>query len=795
MICNICGSELTYEGLGEGHSCPVCGNIIDVSEFNQPEQPVQQQSVQQPEPPVQQQSVQQPEPPVQPQQYQTESPLRHFSKSRILTTQEYTKPGAPGFQPQSEASGFQPQSVASGFQPQPSQGTPNYPNNAPAGNLTNGGAPVGKNSGGSRKGLIIGIISAIAVLCAALVVLLIIMNKKKDSGNEAASSEVTTQAAADVDNPVTEEAKTDETGGEITTEEATEETTVIADKNIWEDTSLYDMSFTIPQDYSKVTLKLVLDKDGKQLDKQLEYTAEDETKLSFSVIFNQSLSDLGIDTSDLTSVEHEGHTFYIYDEGSNYVAFAEEDSTLYVILYDPLLASDSSVDKLKEYLNTVTFSEDNPDIEYNYELPDILYDASAKKPPCGYGLQLKEDKQGEVLEKQVSLLYGNDPENYDSSLIIRMIKGTTIEKQVSDLTEYEIKTVGDNDFNAKILKDEYTMNAYYTQYGDDVYLIKDGGESSGWGAEPTEESVAIFNEVIKTFKFTTGSGTAAEIPELKYQVYTPENPILIENDDVKIEITEASFYPCESRQAYEFAYRWKYKVTNKSSQDINWMEINDIQINHFTFSSYEDLLFSADINALASGETAEGELGWLTGDDEYFTDGKDISLTLYYKLGEESKTEKINYYPHGEEVEQDDRPDFSNHNPILEQDNVRLYITKGEIGYTGVGTQITFNGYFFNDDPDKILIIEENDEETPALTSGEIRDISMSFKAAAHPECVSYFSFTIEIAGNEDYSADYEGGISAEVPFILKYVDMSTEYGDIHELTRGTFSFASGALD
>ncbi len=823
MICKICGSEIDPNNLLEGQYCPSCGCIITPEQLasEQPTEQYQQTAEQYQQTTEQyQQTVEQYQQPAeefqqqpfeqfqqqaeQYQQYQQpteqyQQPAEQFQQNEPAVEQpaaqfkQDTPPAAPLKQPESNVLEFKPKAPT-------------------ADNTAAGKAPVSKPSGssgsgggsGKKKGLIIAIISAVVVI-AGVVTVLLLTNKKDKKKDNKEQAQVSTEATTDENGNTSTEVSSGDTETPTTEDQSTEAPTtevtqVETDPDIWNDHSVFNMTFPAPpEDYKYSSMRVIIDKDGIQHDKQVEYRTGSGNALSYYVIYGYKLADLGIDLAGLEKVDQAGHTFYIYQEHDDYYALTEDGDLIYVILYEPLIKGDDA--PFRDALSQVAFTEGAENPKYSTTLYDLTYSIPDGLPFCGYAISISADKEtNKVTEKSLTLIFGKDTTSYDYSIIMNAYFDSTIDFQAGDLSEYEIKAIGDNTFNAKLPDDDETYNSstYFTQHGNDVYRIRDNGKQSSWLYERSDESAAAFDKFIETVGFSTGNGTAAEIPEkVKPVVSVPENPIFYEDDQIKLEITQTTYRPPEAKQAsYEYTYEMNYKVTNKTDKVISRVDVYDVVINHFCFSSNNDLVYYGNVYQIDPGQSIEGTLEWNDGEGGYLTDGQVIQAMVYYKFeGESTYTQnKVTYYPHGDNVDKNDTPDMSDKTPAFDKDGLKIYITREDIGYTGSSTQVTFEGYIINES-DKILVFRNPDGTVATLTAGENRTITnFSCYGDVHPGCVSTFHMTVSIDG-DDVSADYADGMSLEIPYEIKYIDETTENGEYKDLSNGTFAYTSGPLE
>ena len=680
----------------------------------------------------------------------------------------------------------------------------------------------GGNGGksGSKKGLIIAIIAAVVVIAGTVAAILLLGGKKdKDKKNEGK-----TTAASTEDTGATGTGTgtgTEDTSGD-TTEGTTEDVVELQEPNLMEDEYVLNMHITPPSDVESVGMDLYKDKDGNEIYKSLYYELADGSEITYYNYIGKAITDIGIETAGLETKTVDGHTFYEYAENSYIYEMCDDGGQLYVIYFYPSSEGERKV--LDDAIVTTKIEDSGSGATLTPELPDLSYTQDPSLPFCGYAISLEEDALGEVEEKTVIQVYGESFSKMDFSIVTTLYKNKKIEDVASALlTEYDLVTIGDYSFNANKADDELGVYKYYTQHGDDVYLFKDGGSSGSWWYERSDASKAAFEAFLPTVVFSNGTAVAVDIPETpdtpddtvdpelegwldppneqKEMSYVPEQPIFYEDDNIKIEVKNISIIAAgrNGHPYYEKPYVWDLTITNKTGTDINWLRGYYVQMNHISLP-YIDFLWDDDIVnnvTLKANESLDIKQKFYYGSDYMYllSDPAYIKCMLVYSVDGPNQLKWVTYYPHGEGAaeDKDDRPDVSSLTPVFEKDGVRIYIVKGDVGYyDSDGTQVSFEGYIFNDREAPVWVGAEDDTKFTLSDGTEATKSSGGFVGSdIQPGCVQHFNLGFTATG--DVHENYGEGMSFTIPF--KCVEKNYETEEITEIFEDNLSYTSGPLD
>ena len=675
-----------------------------------------------------------------------------------------------------------------------------------------------------KTGLIIGIIAGVVVI-AGIIITILLLNKNDDKkkGNNGTGK-------ANIEGGTTSTSGSTSAGTGDATDTATESTTgeveIVKEPNLLTDDHVLNMYYAPPSGIDKVTMNLYQDIDGNDLYKGMSYELEDGSEINYyNYATGEGIKELGIDVAGLETVSIDGRSFYTYKSGDNIYEICEENGHLYVIYYNPANEGERGV--LDDAIASIRFEDANGGLSLTPYIPDLSYTLDPSLPFCGYAMSLEEDSSGNVVKKILGFVYGKSFSEMSYSTAVTMYKNKKVDEVVYDLsTDYEIVTIGDYSFDANKDSDELGTYEYYTQHGDDVYMFKDGGVASSWLYERSDESRAAFEAFLSTIVFTSGTAVAAEIPdapdqpvddtvdpdlrgwlpspnEQKDMSYVPENPILYEDDNIKMEVKNITYITSgrNGHPYYENPYVWDLTITNKTGEDIYWMRGYYIQMNHISNRSDIDFLWDDEtVNnvTLKANESLDIKQEFGYGSDYMYllSDPAYVNFMLTYNLnGANNQIKWVTYYPHGEGAaeDKDDRPDTGNLTPVVDRDGLRIYIVKGAIGYSSDEyTQISFEGYIFNDRDKPVWIGNDEDVKFTLSDGTEASVTSGGFGGGdIQPGCVRYFNLTISVTG--DVHEKYVDGISFTIPFKCAEKDYETE--QTTQIFEDELSYTSGSLE
>ena len=283
---------------------------------------------------------------------------------------------------------------------------------------------------------------------------------------------------------------------------------------IADDRSIFEMRITAPEGFTSIERYTDQDKDGGILERDLNFTLADGGKISYGCMRGQILSEL-TDISALETKEVNGVTYYIVERGDESAAFAQRENDLYAVQYTPAeepedAETEEDAEDTEAAATEETAGMDNALAAIRFEESETpaaddtaLYALSLSLEGltvAGSTVNVIATAEGEITEKSVIWKFGEDAVSPDFRIYTRVFRGKALADALKEGKEYETKTVGDREYSVLVTDDE-TPYEYYTQYGDDVYEIRNNGNNNGWFVDRTEESVAAFEKVLATVTF------------------------------------------------------------------------------------------------------------------------------------------------------------------------------------------------------------------------------------------------------------------------------------------------------
>lgn len=310
--------------------------------------------------------------------------------------------------------------------------------------------------------------------------------------------------------------------GATETEAPTEDPS-LADR-IESDRSVEFMTFVPPEGYSSVERMLDMRADGTLTEKTVNFYWDDGSEISYASTSAYRLEDV-LDLSTLETREVNGQTGYFYDSGSDRMVFFQIGDVLCAL--DCVPAGDSEdYSMLDEALENLQFGECDFSCESDENLGAIRYDLSVLDDPVSiYSVQLV-DLEGNTIRNSLSWRYGEDEDNLDYRLLIRVVYDGNVDDELSEYATYEDGTL--QGLPCKIRMEDGHPIEYFVQRGDDVYILKNMGVSNGWYTGRSEESYSAFDALIATVSFEgavpVGAGPSLTLTEQRWTGWVPEQP-------------------------------------------------------------------------------------------------------------------------------------------------------------------------------------------------------------------------------------------------------------------------------
>ena len=263
------------------------------------------------------------------------------------------------------------------------------------------------------------------------------------------------------------------------------------------DDDVLALHFTAPGEYSEVERYCERKTDGSLIEKDIVFNFNEDESVGYAVMPGEKLADM-TNVDNLEQYEVNGFTVYRIDSGNDMIAFIQNGDDLYAIDRRMTEVDDGTV--LKEIVNNVSFTGntttdfDEPAFEeINYELDKdhTLYKTSTR---------VVEDREGNLVRKFVNWTYG-DEKTTDFTFAIRAYKNKTLEDMLSTDSTYEDVEYNGVAYKALVNSSGDPSYAYYTQQGNDVYLIRNNGDDSGWFVDRSADSYACFEKLLNSISF------------------------------------------------------------------------------------------------------------------------------------------------------------------------------------------------------------------------------------------------------------------------------------------------------
>ena len=284
-------------------------------------------------------------------------------------------------------------------------------------------------------------------------------------------------------------------------------------KTVADDRSICEMRITAPEGFTSMERYTDVKGDGSLIEKDLVFTLADGSEYSFGVMRGQILSEL-TDVSGLATKEVNGVSYYVIERSSASYAFAQRENDLYAVQYTPAEEPESteetdSTDETEAAAQSAGLDDMLAAITYtDFEEPEVddseLFDLSVSLEGLntnGYSVNVTATPDGEITEKSVSWKFGEDAERPDYRIYTRIFRGKTVEDVLKENKEYEKKTVGELEYTVLVDTGEDMPYEYYVQHGEDVYEIRNNGDTSGLFVKRTEESFEAFEKILNSVTF------------------------------------------------------------------------------------------------------------------------------------------------------------------------------------------------------------------------------------------------------------------------------------------------------
>ncbi|MBR3250425.1 MAG: hypothetical protein IKF80_01825 [Erysipelotrichaceae bacterium] len=263
------------------------------------------------------------------------------------------------------------------------------------------------------------------------------------------------------------------------------------------DDDVLALHFTAPSEYSEVERYCETTVDGKLIEKDIVFSFNENESVGFAVMPATKLADL----TSIDNLEHydvNGFTVYRFDTGNTMIAFVQNGDDLYAVERVMSEVDDGTV--LKEVVNGISFTKNTTTETDEAAFEEMNYELDKDHSLYGTSTRITTDAQGNLVRKFVNWIYGTEKEE-DFTFAIRYYANKTIEELWSADNTYEDVEFNGVKYKALVNSSGEPSYAYYTQQGNDVYLIRNNGTSDGWFTNRSEESNVCFEKFLNTISF------------------------------------------------------------------------------------------------------------------------------------------------------------------------------------------------------------------------------------------------------------------------------------------------------
>ena len=271
-----------------------------------------------------------------------------------------------------------------------------------------------------------------------------------------------------------------------------------ASKKIADDNDVKALHFSAPSGFESVERYSELTDGGELIEKDIIFHLADDESITYAVMPNQKLADM-TNVDNLEQYEINGFKVYRFSTGNEVMAFVQQESDLYAISMHMNEPDDGTA--LKELLGGVSFTKNTSTVTDEPAFAELDYKLDDDHKIYSTTSRISEDPDGNLLEKVVFWRHGESDENQDFTFSIRVYKNKKLEDALSADSTYDDVEINSIAYKALHNSNEEPSYAYYTQHNDDVYVIRNNGDTSGWFASRSAESYTCFDKFINSISF------------------------------------------------------------------------------------------------------------------------------------------------------------------------------------------------------------------------------------------------------------------------------------------------------
>lgn len=275
-----------------------------------------------------------------------------------------------------------------------------------------------------------------------------------------------------------------------------------APQTIAEDTSAVNMIFAPPEGYETVNRHYEYAADGSVIDKSFTYTFDDDAEVIIGYTKGKEVTD-EIPQSyldDAEIIDYAGKSFSVITTGTTIMSVAQDGDVVYGIGWS--FAEEIDRDAFDKLMDGISFADNTEAGENGDDLFDIRYTLDSSLNVVSINNNMTETPDGEAVDKSLTWYYGEDEDNVDFRILIKVFRNSTVEDEISK--DYRTEELELGGVTYTVLYEDTDSDkpfAYYTQHGEDVYQIRNMGVNSGWSVNRSDESYAALENLMSTVSF------------------------------------------------------------------------------------------------------------------------------------------------------------------------------------------------------------------------------------------------------------------------------------------------------
>ena len=258
-------------------------------------------------------------------------------------------------------------------------------------------------------------------------------------------------------------------------------------------TAVNQMHFEAPESFENIVRFSEFKVDGTVIEKDVMFKSDDKDVIGYSYGSDMDISEvLGLD--GIEQEEIAGKTVYFYEASGYSLGFVTEGNEVYSV------DSEVSMENVKKAFETIRFTDEKDTWEDDTDLGKIKYSFDDSLNLLDTSIKVTEDTEGNLIKKAVNYTFGPDYDNLACIFQFMWFKNVKVE----DVLNPE-RTYTDTEING-IKYSSYGSEGnppfvYYTQQGDDVYMIQNVGISNGWSTRRSDESYQLLETLLNTVVF------------------------------------------------------------------------------------------------------------------------------------------------------------------------------------------------------------------------------------------------------------------------------------------------------